>query len=142
MTSHVFQVGVYHMTTGGFRNGLDRAGWEKDVAVASQKVMDGIKDKRYVMCAQVQAVSLEDALTLTQNLTEEGWAAGEAVVFAAQHRDGENRQRSSMVGDLFLFNGDAYVVAAIGFQKLHGCVAREISDMGFDGRTGTAFDDR
>jgi len=135
-------VGVFHMTTGGFRSGLDMAGYtaRKDIDEAVAMVRKGIDEGRYVLCAQVQAADMDEAYELTQNLTEEGWAAGPAVEFAAQHRDGKNRQRSSMVGDMFLFDGDAYIIGGIGFIKLPG-IARIISDFGFDGRTGTAFDD-
>lgn len=136
------QVGVFHMTTGGFRSGLDMAGYaaRKNVDEAVAMVRKGIDENRYVLCAQVQADDMDEAYELTQNLTEEGWAAGPAVVFAAQHRDGKNRQRSSMVGDIFLFDGECYIIAACGFTKLPG-LSRIMSDFGFDGRTGTAFDD-
>jgi hypothetical protein len=137
-----FQVGIFHMTTGALRNGFDMAGYaaRKDVNEAAEKVREGIKEARYVLCAQVEAKSLEDAYRLTQNdFFEDGWAS--SAKWAAQHRDGRNQQRSSMVGDLFLFNGDAYIVGAIGFTKLPADIVRTISDFGFDGRTGTAFDD-
>lgn len=135
------QVGIYHMTTSGFRSGMDMIGYERDALKAGELIMAAINEKRYVMCAQVSVPDMDAAYEATQNLTDEGWAAGPTVVFAAQHRDGKNRQRSSMVGDLMLFDGDAYVIAGCGFTKLPSAIARHLSDFGFDGRTGTAFDD-
>ncbi len=136
-----YQVSIFHMTTTGFRNAQDRAG-RMNRNEAPSKVLEGMEKGYYLLCAQVGAESLEDAYKRTQNdFFENGWAQGDTVTWAAQHQDGKNRQRSSMVGDIFLFDANAYVVAMMGFTRLPEAIAYKLSEYGFTGKTGTAFDD-
>jgi hypothetical protein len=105
------------MTRPAIRAGADMVGYERDDAARAEKVREFLTTKGYQRVAVVEG-SLNDAWRLT-NSVEEAWFENREnvtpVFHAAQHGC-----RSSMVGDLFVIDGEISMVASMGFKKVEG----------------------
>ena len=112
------RIAIYHMTHQAFFQGkVERAAYgtvsKEDTF---ETVLTGIIDSSYVRVAEVEAETLESAWDLTGE--DSTWPSKHEVLscFGA-------RQRSSMMGDIFVYNDEAYAVASCGFKPLGKTVA-------------------
>ena len=70
--------------------------------------------------AEVEASDLDDAYMRTNHI-ESDWTLGEGVELVPfSGRRGENRHRSTSIGDVIIFNDRSYVVETCGFGELEG----------------------
>jgi hypothetical protein len=120
------KIAVYHMTRTAFRDGLDNVGRmrdDEDALLAT--VVPAIENGSYVYCARVRSEPfaqdhlgadptghLERVWRDTNNI-DAPWTENESVIYSAGRE-----QRSSMVGDIFVFDNEAYVVGSFGFKKM------------------------
>lgn len=124
------KIAVYHLRDVALRVGRDDAG-RKDAATASAIVSKGVlEEKNYVYNARVKIDEtgktvdqlLEECFRLT-NSVETPWVQNEEIVFS-----GAERQRSSMVGDIFVVMQKPYIVSSFGFTALDDKIAHELAD--------------
>lgn len=80
----------------------------------------------YEMVAEVHCDGPENAYHLTQNI-DSSWADSGRVTVHQEYAP-ERGLRSSMVGDIFFEGDDAFVCAAVGFEKLDDDLTRRIRD--------------
>jgi hypothetical protein len=144
------KVAIYQMTVGALRNRYDDAG-RRLVDEAAGIVLRGVAENRYVYSGRVKfddpmigegdarqhdwAVAMEKAFYATQNdCAETGrWTGNESTIYSAAER-----QRSTMVGDIFVYGEDAWVVASCGFKKLPAPVGKALVE---GAKPGNAMDD-
>lgn len=84
-----------------------------DLPTTKDEALKGCTHVAYVTPSVSESwMQLEEAYLLTNSI-DYGWWLNENVSAISE------RTRSSSVGDVFVFdNGDAYIVANIGFKKL------------------------
>jgi hypothetical protein len=126
------KIAIYHMTRASFIGAGGSRGYIKDDHELVKSVMTAIVNEEYVYCARVKTQSpvsdgqggytapdpISDMAHLEKawhdtNSIEASWTENETVIFSA----GRN-QRSSMVGDLFWYDGKVYIVASMGFKMV------------------------
>lgn len=82
-----------------------------DIPKLKRIVNDMVAKNGFIHVADVDTNDLDDAFRLTNNI-ESSWTENEGVTAHGI------RLRSSMVGDIFELNGEKFVCASIGFEKL------------------------
>jgi hypothetical protein len=116
-------ISILHMTRQGFVGGLDMSvGYERDLQRCAIAALNAIEGGQYEYVADVVCDNLSQAWMLTNSI-DTPWIEGDSV----KHLQKPEGCRSSMIGDIFLMDGVAYVVAPHGFKKLDGFVEK-ISD--------------
>lgn len=73
--------------------------------------------EQYVKVAEVETDDLDVAWQLTNHI-ESAWTENAGVTPTDEGFAGDDRHRSSMVGDVFEVSGKFYVVATCGFDLL------------------------
>jgi len=145
------KIAVYHMTTAAFRAGFENAG-RVGVDEAIGMVLRGVSEGRYVYCARVKfddpietdetgqrSVNFKRAMSMaycaTQNV-EDSWVDYETTIYSPIREGG---QRSSMIGDIFVYGEDSWIVGKGGsFIQLPPTVTNALVE---GSKPGAAFDD-
>lgn len=125
------KIAIYHLRYPAFRAGRDDAGRGRDAAAASAIVRKGILEElNYVYNARVkindigkEEIELLEAAFRVTNSIDCHWIENEEVIFSAG-----KEQRSSSVGDIFVLNNKAFIVASFGFIELEADIAQLLAD--------------
>lgn len=113
------KVTVFFMTSAGFRGEAGMLGYERDDQKLFDGVIAGARAKHYTQVATIEVKDLDDAWEKTQNdFYENGWGTGDHVVSFQGMADFDGRARSAMVGDIYVFGDEVFLVKSFGFASL------------------------
>lgn len=102
---------VYHIDSEKAYNADRELYLDITMFTETSKIVTAIESGLYKKVAEVNSHELEDAYFLTNSI-EDHWSQNEGVT---QFGD---RNKSSSMGDIMVYNNECFVVAAVGFTLL------------------------